>query len=66
MNVTWEMIATLVTILVSMFGGFKWLASKFDKVSEKIGKIDKKKVSHKTCAQRRAECPCNTQQKREM
>lgn len=58
MSITWEMISVVVSLLVAMFAGFKWLARKFDRVVDKIGKIDKKKVSHKVCAQRRAECPC--------
>ena len=58
MNVTWEMIAGFAAVLVAMGSGFAWLARKFDRLSDKIGRIDKKKVSHKTCIERRKECPC--------
>lgn len=58
MNITWEMLVGFATILLAVGSGFAWLARKFDRVVNKIGKIDKKKVSHKTCVERRKECPC--------
>ena len=58
MNVTWEMIAGFAAVLVAMGSGFAWLARKFDRLTGRIGRIDKKKVSHKTCIERRRECPC--------
>ena len=58
MNITWEMVAGFVAVLVAGGSGFAWLGRKFDRVAEKIGRIDKKKVSHKTCIERRRECPC--------
>ena len=58
MNITWEMVAGFAAVLVAMGSGFAWLARKFDRLSDKIGRIDKKKVSHKTCIERRKECPC--------
>lgn len=58
MNVTWEMIAGFAAVLVAMGSGFAWLARKFDRLTGKIGKIDKKKVSHKTCLERQGRCPC--------
>lgn len=58
MNVTWEMVVGFATVLVAIGSGFAWLARKFDHLSGKIGRIDKKKVSHKTCIERRKECPC--------
>ena len=58
MNVTWEMVLGFVTVLVALGSGFAWLARKFDRLGNQIGRIDKKKVSHKTCIDRRKECPC--------
>ena len=60
MNVTWEMVGGFITVIVALFAGFKWIAKKFDRLAERVGKLDKKKVSHKTCVARRAECPCVT------
>jgi len=57
-NVTWEMLVGFVTMLAAMASGFAWLARKFDRLTGRIGRIDKKKVSHKTCIERRKECPC--------
>ena len=58
MNVTWEMLVGFVSILLAIGSGFAWLARKFDRVVNRIGRIDKKKVSHKSCIERRRECPC--------
>ena len=58
MNVTWEMVLGFVTVLVALGSGFAYLSRKFDRLTAQIGKIDKKKVSHKTCIERRRECPC--------
>lgn len=58
MNITWEMVAGFVTVLVALGSGFAWIARKFDRLQNTVGKIDKKKVSHKTCIERRKECPC--------
>lgn len=58
MNVTWEMVFGFVTVLVALGSGFTYLSRKFDRLTGKIGRIDKKKVSHKTCVERRKECPC--------
>ena len=58
MNVTWEMVAGFAVVLAGMGSGFAWLARKFDRLSGGIGKLDKKKVSHKTCIERRKECAC--------
>jgi len=58
MNFTWEMLAGFVSVLVATGAGFAWLARKFDRLSTHIGKIDKKKVSHKTCIERQERCPC--------
>jgi len=57
-NVTWEMVIGFATILAAIGSGFAWLARKFDRLQSSVGKIDKKKVSHKTCIERRKECPC--------
>ena len=59
MTITWEMVGVVLALIGAMFAGFRWIARKFDRVAEKVGKIDKKKVSHKTCEKRRAQCPCN-------
>jgi len=58
MNVTWEMIVGFISVLAAIGSGFAWLARKFDRLSVSVGRIDKKKVSHKTCIERRKECPC--------
>ena len=58
MNVTWEMLLGFVTVLVALGSGFAYLSRKFDRIAGRIGRIDKKKVSHKTCIERRKECPC--------
>ena len=58
MNVTWEMIVGFVSVIAALAAGFTHLARKVDRLTEKIGKVDKKKVSHKTCIERRKECPC--------
>ena len=52
------MLFGFIAILATMGSGFAWLAHKFDRLSNGIGKLDKKKVSHKTCIERRKECPC--------
>lgn len=39
--------------------GIAFLYKKLNKVDRSIGKIDKKKVSHKVCEKRRAQCPCS-------
>lgn len=64
MNITWEMVVGFVAMLAAMGAGFSWLARKFDRLTERIGKVDKKKVSHKTCIERRKECPCVMELKR--
>ena len=66
MNITWEMVAGFVAVLVAMGSGFAWIARKFDCLQVTIGKIDKKKVSHKTCIERRKECPCVMEYNRKM
>lgn len=58
MNVTWEMLVGFVSILAAIGSLAAYLARKFDRLQNSIGKIDKKKVSHKTCIERRKECPC--------
>ncbi len=58
MNVTWEMLVGFVSVLAAIGTMFAWLVRRFDRLSGQIGKIDKKKVSHKTCIERRKECPC--------
>jgi len=57
-NVTWEMLVGFVSVLAAIGSLAAYLARKFDRLSGQIGKIDKKKVSHKTCIERRKECPC--------
>ena len=58
MNVTWEMVVGFVSVLATLGTMFAWLARKFDRLQNSVGRIDKKKVSHKTCVERRKECPC--------
>lgn len=58
MNITWEMVVGFVSVLAAIGSLAAYLARKFDRVIAQISKIDKKKVSHKTCIERRKECPC--------
>ena len=58
MNITWEMVVGFVSVLAAIGSLAAYLARKFDRVIAQISKIDKKKVSHKTCVERRKECPC--------
>ena len=66
MNVTWEMVAGFVTVLAALWSGFVWIARKFDRLQSSVGKIDKKKVSHKTCIERQERCPCMMEFKRKI
>ena len=66
MTFTWEMLVGFVSVLAAIGTGFAWLARKFDRLQSSIGKIDKKKVSHKTCIERRKECPCVVEFKNKM
>lgn len=58
MNVTWEMVVGFVSVIAALAAGFTHLARKFDRLTQHIGRIDKKKVSHKTCIERQERCPC--------
>jgi len=37
------MVGSVIALVAAMFAGFRWMAATFDKVSAKIGRIDKKK-----------------------
>ena len=58
MNLTWEMVVGFVSVIAALAAGFTHLSRKFDRLTGRISKVDKKKVSHKTCIERRKECPC--------
>lgn len=66
MNITVEMVVGFVTVVAAIWTGFVWIARKFDRLQSSVGKIDKKKVSHKTCIERRKECPCVMEYNRKM
>ncbi len=49
-----------LAMILPFIGGIAVLWKKLDKIRDCISRIDKKKVSHKTCEKRRAACPCKT------
>ncbi|MDR0932141.1 MAG: hypothetical protein LBM70_03870 [Victivallales bacterium] len=58
---TLEDIGKLLSILLPILSGMAYMLRRIEKgqahMFEKIIRIDKRKVSHKVCARRRAECP---------
>lgn len=62
----------ILMIVVSVGGAVIWVvreirtsrkeaAKGLEKIEKKVVKIDKHKVSYKSCDQRRAECPCRAE-----
>ena len=54
-------LSTVVAIIGAMFAANAWLANKLDKIRTDIATLRteaKDYVTHTTCHQRRAECPC--------
>lgn len=51
-------LATYLAVLVPVLAGIGILWKKMDKIWKSINRVDKKKVSHKTCEKRRAQCMC--------
>lgn len=58
MNITFEMLCSLILVIATLFCGFAWICSKLDAIRADIAKLDKSSVSHDICKQRRSECPC--------
>lgn len=59
----------MIAIIAPILGGIVWMSRRVEKgqalLIRKINKIDKHKVSYKVCDQRRAECRCWVQTKKE-
>lgn len=62
-----EAIGKIFAIVGPILLGLLWVLKRIEKgqnqMIRKINKIDKHKVSYKVCDQRRAECPCKTNNK---
>lgn len=58
-------LAHWLAVILPFVGGIVLLWKKLDKIKDAISRIDKKKVSHKTCGKRRAQCPCKTKERSE-
>ena len=65
MNITGELVALFVTLIVALLGAFTFIWNKLDKIwkaiadiNTSIGHIEKRYVEHETCEKRQNKCPC--------
>ena len=63
METTLESVLKLLALIIPICTGLAWIIKQNHRIEKGLNKIDKHKVSHKVCDQRRAECCYNNQRK---
>lgn len=52
------LLGLILTMVLSLFGGFAWVTTKLDKIKDAIASLDKTSVTHEQCSTKRRNCPC--------